>query len=60
MSEQITNRIKIVNANCYMLLDTLIVDFVNYVGTRQGLDWGGLYTKHLYEENKPKIKGKIK
>jgi hypothetical protein len=29
------------------LIDALIVDFVNYVGTTQGLDYG-MYTKDLY------------
>ena len=30
-------------------IDAVLVDFVNYIGTNQGLDWG-LYTKDLYGE----------
>ena len=31
------------------IIDSLLVDFVNYVGKCQGLDYG-LYTKHLFEK----------
>ena len=31
------------------IIDALLVDFVNYVGTWQGLDYG-LYVQHLKEE----------
>lgn len=30
-------------------VDALIVDFVNYVGTFQGLDYA-FYTRHLYKD----------
>ena len=30
-------------------IDAILVDFVNYIGMHQGLDWG-LYTKDLHEE----------
>ena len=31
------------------IVEAVLVDFVNYIGNNQGLDWG-LYTKHLHEE----------
>ena len=30
------------------LIDALLVDFVNYIGSRQGLDYG-MYVKHFFE-----------
>ena len=36
-------------------VDAILVDFVNYVGTYQGLDYG-LYTKRLRRKNKMQIK----
>jgi len=33
------------------VMDALLVDFVNYVGVQQGLDYG-LYTKHLRKKIK--------
>ena len=30
-------------------IEAILVDFVNYIGTHQGLDWG-LYTHHLHEK----------
>ena len=32
-------------------IDAILVDFINYVGIFQGVDYG-LYTKYLREENK--------
>lgn len=32
------------------IVEAVLVDFVNYIGSNQGLDWG-LYTGHLHEEN---------
>ena len=32
-------------------IDAILVDFINYVGVQQGLDWG-LYTEQLYKKLK--------
>jgi len=32
------------------VIEAILVDFVNYVGAFQGLDWG-LYTKDLHKED---------
>lgn len=34
------------------IIDALLVDFINFIATRQGLDLG-LYTKHLTGDKKP-------
>ena len=33
------------------LIDAIIVDFTNYIGSEEGLDYG-LYVYYLYEKNK--------
>ena len=41
--------------NCFTAnlkeIEAILVDFINYIGTHQGLDWG-LYTHYLHERNK--------
>ena len=39
------------------IIDAVVVDFINYVGSYQGLDWG-LYTKDLIKDKNIKIKNK--
>ena len=36
------------------LIDALLVDFVNYIGSRQGLDYG-MYVKHFLSVNDRKL-----
>lgn len=42
---------KVISIDAQDIIDAVVVDFINYVGSYQGLDWG-LYTKDLVDGKK--------